>query len=330
VQEDWAHVLASAGRVNEAEQVFRDIIKTFETGHHEYPDVASHCYSLANAHREIGGIAAKQNHFKQAEAEFRLAIEVHRQRAEKLPDQRGREREWRACYFDLARLLTTMDRSEEAAATYRQGLKAISVDDQFWHWYEAAAIYLAIGDQDSYRKACREMLDRFGAASADQPDLAEQTAKTCSLAPNAVSDFSQVIKLADRVVAGTERHSNYGYFALAKGLTDYRAGNFASAVEWLRRCQPNASGGPRDALAFSALAMAQHRLGHVDEANAGIDATYAIIANKTQDPNRDINWVEWMHCQILVGEADGLLKKGSTVVSGKASKNAQRDQKSSY
>jgi tetratricopeptide (TPR) repeat protein len=225
--------------------------------------------------------------------------------------------------------MTTMDRSEEAAATFRQGLRIISVDDQHWHWYEAAAIYLAIGDQQSYRQACRVMLDRFGEAAAEQPDLAEQTAKSCSLVPNAVTDFSRVEKLANRAIVGTEQHSNYRSLALTKGLTDYRAGNFASAAEWLRRCQPNAAGGPRDALAFAALAMAQYRLGHTDKANAALDAARAIVADKTQNPDRDTNWLEWTHCQIVAGEAASLLKKDPIVVDGKAAKTAKPDQKSS-
>src|SRR5262249_58604125 len=111
-----------------------------------------------------------------------------------------------------------------------------------------------------YHGACREMLDGFG--NTDKLEIAERTAKTCSLAAEAVSDFAPVLKLADRAVTGTEKHRDYRWFVLAKGLAEYRAGHDAAAVDWLNRFSPRADDGEhRDATAFAVLAMAKHRLG---------------------------------------------------------------------
>src|SRR5207249_2099880 len=62
--------------------------------------------------------------------------------------------------------------------------KAVELDptDHF-NWYQLAPVYLELGDNEGYRRVCREMLDRF--AKADQPEVAERTAKTCLLVPEA-------------------------------------------------------------------------------------------------------------------------------------------------
>src|SRR6185369_12372440 len=107
-------------------------------------------------------------------------------------------------------------------------------------WHQAAGLYLAGGDESGYRGACREMLGRFGKAATD-PQMAARTAKTCSLAPGAVADFRWVELLADHAVTGTEKHNDYRYFVLAKGLTEYRAGRHAGALKWLERFAPQAN-----------------------------------------------------------------------------------------
>src|SRR3954471_23121797 len=72
--------------------------------------------------------------------------------------------------------------------------------DWHWPWYQIAALYLSIGDVERYRGVCREMLDRFEASGAKDPQVAEITAKTCSLAPDSVPDFTRVERLAEKCV----------------------------------------------------------------------------------------------------------------------------------
>jgi hypothetical protein len=94
-------------------------------------------------------------------------------------------------------------------------------------------------------------------------EVAERTAKTCLLVPDAVADLAPVLRLADRAVTGTEKSGNYRFFLFCKGLAEYRGGRNAEAVDWGERSAPDAEGSNLGATAFAVLAMAQHRLGRV-------------------------------------------------------------------
>jgi WD40 repeat protein/tetratricopeptide (TPR) repeat protein len=157
-------------------------------------------------------------------------------------------------------------RWQEAAKAMK---KALELDPSYhWDWYQTAPLLLHIGDVDGFRRHCRDMLQRFG--QTDEPLIAERTAKVCLLLPDAVADQNVVQRLAQRAVTGTEKNLGYGWFQLAKGLAEYRAGQFERSIEWLRESQKDryASLGGSKALAHLFLAMAQHRLGRADEARA--------------------------------------------------------------
>jgi serine/threonine protein kinase/WD40 repeat protein len=210
-----------------------------------------------------------------------------------------------------------------AASDY--ALLAESDPGDHWNWLRSGALCLQTGNAEGYRRACREMLSRFG--NTDNPEIAERIAKTCSLAPDSVSDFAPVLKLADRAVTGTEKHSGRGWFVLTKGLAEYRAGHYAAALEWLNRFSPRADQVHADATAFAVLAMAKHKLASApgadaqrlaEEARTALSHAQAILAKKMPNPKagrpfgekypfRVIDFQDWLHAQILVKEAEGLL-----------------------
>src|SRR5262249_3427166 len=111
----------------------------------------------------------------------------------------------------------------EAAAAYRRAAELAPADAE--HGFRAAALLAHLGDRDGYGEGCRHMIDRFGTAA--DLHVADITAKSCLLRPDAVADPGAVQKLADRLVTGTEGHEFYRWFVLAKGLADYRAGRDA-------------------------------------------------------------------------------------------------------
>jgi serine/threonine-protein kinase len=173
-------------------------------------------------------------------------------------------------------------------------------------WYEAAGFYLFMGDVERYHGACREMLDRFEKTAQEQPLIAERTVKTCALAPDSVPDFARVDRLAERCLAGTETDVNRGYFVIAKGLADYRAGRYEAAVERLRVT----GAGSSDAIPLACLAMAHHRLGRHDDARAALESARALLAKESPDARRTS--VELMQGEILIREAGQVLSGNST------------------
>jgi tetratricopeptide (TPR) repeat protein len=200
----------------------------------------------------------------------------------------------------------------EAAASYGRGLKLDPANH--YSWYQSAALCLAVGDVEGYRGICREMLAQFEEQAAENLEIAERTAKACSLVTGAVEDYSRVERMAQRIVSGTETHRYYGYFILTKGLSDYRAERHKEAVEWLRRFAPKADRTHVDATALAVLAMAQHGLGRTAESKQALDQAKNLLAAKMPDPAKGrlfgaVDFHDWLHAQVLVREAEQTVAK---------------------
>ena len=309
------NALSAQKKRQEAVAVYRKVIELD-------PKFAPAAYfNLANTLRA-------QQKLEEAVAAYRKAIELE-------PKNAG-------AYNNLAVTLLDQRKPNEAVAAYTKAIELepnnvgfhsgrAAVYAALGQWDKSAADYersaeldpknhearrlaayarLAGGDTAGYRRACAELVERFG--QTDDPIIAERTAKVCSAAPEAIADFGRVERLAQRAVTGTEKHGYHHYFVLARGLTECRAGRHAEAVEWLKRFAPNAGrGADFDAIAFAALAMAQHRLGQTDEAKASLAKAKAIVAQKMPDPAKGRpftgNWHDWLHAQILSQEAEDLL-----------------------
>ncbi|HMC90417.1 MAG TPA: tetratricopeptide repeat protein, partial [Gemmataceae bacterium] len=176
-------------------------------------------------------------------------------------------------------------------------------------WYLNAPLCLKVGDLEGYRRTCREMLTR--SARTKNPYMAERTAKTCSLIPNAVSDRELVTKLADQAVSGTEKHGGYVWFVLAKGMTDYRDGRFTTAITWLGKSlsldRENPEVPERDALAHLFLAMTHHQLGRPDEARQALDKARKMTEAIAREP--DNQFYDWLRVHIVRREAEALVRR---------------------
>jgi serine/threonine protein kinase/tetratricopeptide (TPR) repeat protein len=183
--------------------------------------------------------------------------------------------------------------------------------------YLAALCHAGAGNVESYLRVCREMLKRFGGTNTVQ--AAERTASACLLLPDrfAADDLGRIQKLADGAVTGTEKDADYRYYAVVKGLATYRRGRHQEAVEWLQRCSPRAAEEHWDASLFAVLAMAQHRLGHPEEARSALSRAQTVLATNRPDPKQGRPYAtphtqRWLYSQLLCREAEALVgKKGA-------------------
>jgi WD40 repeat protein/serine/threonine protein kinase/predicted Zn-dependent protease len=188
--------------------------------------------------------------------------------------------------------------------------RAVELDpSDHFGWYCQAALCLELDDAEGYRRACREMLARF--RDTDNPNVAERTAKTCLLVPDAVADLAPVVDLVGRATTGREQHGDYPWFLLCRGLADYRAGRFADAVDRLDRCLAAGGRAPyRDVLAHLVLAMAHHKQGHADDARKALEKARALVDQGLPKPDKEglgSDWHDWLHCRILQREAEALV-----------------------
>ena len=96
------------------------------------------------------------------------------------------------------------------------------------------------------------------------------------------------------------------------GLVNYRAGRFGPAAEIVTRSASLTEGSNRAAQAFAILAMAQHRLGKVDDARTALTNAQQIISTKMPKIEKGEtfgdDWHDWLQAQILAREAEELLK----------------------
>jgi len=122
-------------------------------------------------------------------------------------------------------------------------------------WKYEAVANLAADNREGYRQVCTDLLDRF--ATTQDPSTANDVVVTCVLEPDAVLNPHLLLPLGQ---LAAERHLGN---SRVLGAACYRAGQYAEAVRQLddsaRLIEPRGWD-----LCF--LAMAHHRLGHVEEA----------------------------------------------------------------
>jgi serine/threonine protein kinase/tetratricopeptide (TPR) repeat protein len=308
----WSHVilgriLLNSGRPDEAKTAVQLSVDLYNALLIQQPGVADHAHRAMIALGLMASLLREQGREDEAKQTLERAIAIYDQVNELAPAEVTVRRDVAQVFFVLGDRRIAAGRMQDAAGVYNRGLKLYP--DFHWPWYQIAALYLWIGDVEHYRGVCREMLDRFEASAATNPQVAEITAKTCSLAPGSVPDFTRVERLAEKCVTLDLESHYFRHFILAKGLTEFRAGHHEQAVKWLERFDPQASGMHWDATAFAALAMAHHRLGHAEQARAFLESARAIIAKKPSDAMNGAYWFDWLHCEILCREAQQVLAK---------------------
>jgi serine/threonine protein kinase/Flp pilus assembly protein TadD len=95
---------------------------------------------------------------------------------------------------------------DNAADDYAKGFDIQpSVDPSVWQNYAAVRLYR--GDVDGYRQVCQRMLFRFGQAT--DPKTVDLLARTCSLGPDAVGDWSRLEQMTEKAFADNPDSPQY-------------------------------------------------------------------------------------------------------------------------
>jgi WD40 repeat protein/serine/threonine protein kinase/tetratricopeptide (TPR) repeat protein len=162
--------------------------------------------------------------------------------------------------FEIAR-----GRPERAAADFGQAIHYLPEDLQLR--YGQVLSLLVLGDQAGVRRACAELLDRFGRSAGSL--IANNVAWYCVLAPDAVADRDAPIRLAELAINGAPAAQKPAYLNTL-GAALYRAGRFQEAISHLQEGirKRGDESFPQD---WSFLALAHHQLGHHAEARTWLD-----------------------------------------------------------
>jgi hypothetical protein len=100
-------------------------------------------------------------------------------------------------------------------------------------------------------------------------------------------------------------------------MADYRAGDYKGAAEWLRKGQqrlpPGAAAGNCKIMLslFLALCDAHGEAPQREKARAALGEVTRLMARHypKEDSGDLADWINWLHCQIIRREAEGLLEK---------------------
>jgi tetratricopeptide (TPR) repeat protein len=207
-----------------------------------------------------------------------------------------------------ARAYSNMGQHDHAAVDYDKAVE-FQPDNTIAYYWRALA-HLGAGDMESYRIACDQMLERFG--QTESPAAANWVAWTCALAPDAVADFAQALRLAKE--ASQKRAKNV-FFQNTPGAVHYRAGRFEEAIERLTETDrllkdPQEGMRTSPAYAWFLLAMAHYRLGQEDEAKAWLDKAIRWtekVHRQHDEGTVPLSWNRRLTLQLLRSEAETLI-----------------------
>jgi tetratricopeptide (TPR) repeat protein len=206
-----------------------------------------------------------------------------------------------------------------AAAELARALDLLAPGTWDWHdtAYRLAFLLAAAGETEKYQVLCRRTVRDFQqttdvriaertstmclfAGSAQDPELCEQAAR---FADYAIAHIDAAI--ASKAVSDWMR----GFVQHAKGIAEYRRGNYASALDWFAKSVPGMSkAGKNDwvvccqatDLFFSA--MAAHQLGKTDDARRWLAEAHRLIATVSRLDNRD-----WLMMDLVRRETEALI-----------------------
>jgi tetratricopeptide (TPR) repeat protein len=216
--------------------------------------------------------------------------------------------------FDLAVRLRPKDRhlwAGRAQADVERGqwkeaaddfARAVALSDIDERSYEHAAVLLVLGDEEGYRKAASDMVDRLG--DTRDPFLAYVLARTCSLVPKSVADPARAVAWARQAVAD---QADRGWYLHALGLALYRTGDFEAAVARLTQSEKTEW---VPVLNWLVLAMAHHRLGHAAEADRYLGRATDFLDSRppTKPFTAEMLSPDAEEAQILRREAEELIR----------------------
>jgi tetratricopeptide (TPR) repeat protein len=180
--------------------------------------------------------------------------------------------------------------------------------------YREALVRLQLRDVADYRQICMAALARLDPAR--KVDAAHWPVWTCVLAPDAVADWNEPLRLAEKGVADNPK----SYRALhLHGAVLYRAGQYREALERLTEAEQayQPDDGKLNAVAYNwlFLGMAHHRLRHAEEAKTWHDKAVQWVdqetAKKPKEPSAAnlLPWNRRLTLQLLRREAEELLQQ---------------------
>jgi tetratricopeptide (TPR) repeat protein len=223
-----------------------------------------------------GRLHARLGQWDKAEAVYARAIELY-------PGEREAWAGW-------AKARSRARGHEQIEVRFERFVPLVFINNPTSH--QQACMRLLARDRESYRKLCAEKLAKADLKEVDREfyEWGRNVVMTCALAPDAVTDWEPVCKLAEKKAAepGVIYGSHFNDIRGALAATLFRAGRAEEAIrrfsELIALQEEGASGS--DCLF---LALAHHRLGHADKAREWLARGRTQIDKMEKEKNRELD-----------------------------------------
>ncbi|HLH56029.1 MAG TPA: protein kinase [Verrucomicrobiae bacterium] len=172
-----------------------------------------------------------------------------------------------------------------------------------------AAIHLQTRDFASYEQLRRLILNRFSVTTNSL--VAERMAKDCLILPPAEADLPAINQMTDTALRAGKQHWAWVYFQNAKGLAEFRMGQFTNAINRMQAVVKVAGDPRREVEAYSVLAMAHQQMHHLEEAQAALQKANEVFQREFPEINKfsDPDWNDQLLAQALLLEAKQALSE---------------------
>jgi len=205
----------------------------------------------------------------------------------------------------LGRVHAAMGQWPEAISNFVQVIESVPNDHMAYHYL--APLLLQNGDTEGYRQHRQRILQQFG--GTNDPMICERMTKDCLLLAPASSEMPAITAMADRAIAAGETDKLWPYFTFAKGLAEYRRGDWNRSMEWMQKTLDRKGDVFRKVAANMVVAMAQFRLKQVDQAKLTLQASLDMAAAELPlRKNAGERWNDWLTTQFLMREAQELIE----------------------
>lgn len=236
------------------------------------------------AHLALGRLLRAAGRPREASEHFLTAAEIEPRNFAARRDRRG--------------VLIRLGEVDRVRSEWQTELAGLPVEHDAWDGY--AELCLFLGSPSDYHQACRTLLARFGTTT--DPYIAERTGRACLLLPASENEVRSAAALVDVALnADKSRYEHWAtpFFHFAKGLAEYRQGNFDIAIA-IMKGEASTVLGPAPRLV---IALAQHQLGRDQEGRRTL--AVAVMSCDWRAQNADIRDAWTYH--ILRREAEAAI-----------------------
>ena len=183
--------------------------------------------------------------------------------------------------------------------------------DDHWNYYCLLPLLAQTEQAEEFRRVGQEMIKRFRDPPPANLEILERAVKGCLFWPDAPFDWEDLAPLADRALekASASKHWVLPWTHIAKGLAEYRLGNYRAALEWADKglSDANASIYSIAVPGNFVKSIAHAQLDELNGAQSALAAAKKAHAAVPAPPQTWSGWNDWYMGDIMLREAEAVL-----------------------